>query len=153
MRVNEIMTRNPACCAPDTKLAEVARLMVEQDCGGIPVCEDDEAIGMITDRDITVRAVALGRNPLDMTASEVMSSPAVTVQQDMEVEECCEVLEEHGLRRVIVVDDQGYVCGIVAQADIAENLGEDEAGELVQVVSMMPPSPQQQMGGESVRAR
>jgi CBS domain-containing protein len=152
MQVSEIMTKNPACCTPDTKLADVAKMMLDQDCGAIPVCEGQKAVGMVTDRDITVRAVACGKNPLDMCARDIMSTPVVTVNADMDVEEACDMLEENGLRRVIVVDGSGCVCGIVAQADIAENLGEDEAGELVQAVSMQPPSPQQS-GDNGVRAR
>jgi len=153
MQVHEIMTKNPACCAPDTKLEEVARMMVEQDCGAIPVCDENHhPMGMITDRDITVRAVARGKNPLELTARECMSSPVVCISADADVEEACDLLEERGLRRVIVVDADGATSGIVAQADIAENLGEDEAGELVQAVSMQPPSPQQP-GAEGTRAR
>lgn len=153
MQIKDVMTRNPACCAPDTKLEEVARMMLEHDCGAIPVCDDDKAIGMITDRDITVRAVACGKNPLEMSARDVMSRPVVCVKEDADLEEAIEALEDNALRRVIVVDGQGRVCGIVAQADIAEHAPEEEAGELVQAVSTQPPSQQQQSPANGARAR
>ena len=71
MNVGEIMTKDPACCTPDTRLQEVAKMMVDNDCGCIPVVDDEGSkmpVGMITDRDITCRVVANGQNPLDLTA-------------------------------------------------------------------------------------
>ena len=82
MKVEEIMTKNPACCTADSKLQEVAQMMVTNDCGCIPVVENEESkkpIGMITDRDITIRTVAEGKNPLDLTAGDVMSDQVITV--------------------------------------------------------------------------
>src|SRR5213592_4067100 len=118
------MTRNPACCTADTNLQEVAMLMVEHDCGETPVVDSKKSmklIGVITDRDITIRTVAEGKNPLEMTAGDCMSTPCATVTQEMSVDECCKVMEENKVRRVPVVDEKGSCCGIVAQADIAEH--------------------------------
>ena len=138
MQVREIMTSNPACCTADTNLQEVAMLMVEHDCGETPVVADKKSmklIGVITDRDITVRTVAEGRNPLEMTAGDCMSTPCVTVTLDMSVDECCKVMEEYKVRRVPVVDEKGSCCGIVAQADIAQHATRQETAQVVKGVS------------------
>ena len=82
MQVREIMSDHVICCTPDTNLKDVAKLMAEHDCGDIPVIQDRDGrkpIGIITDRDITCRAVAEGRNPLELTAQDCMSKPVVTV--------------------------------------------------------------------------
>jgi CBS domain-containing protein len=136
--VKDIMTPDPACCGPETPLAEVARLMVENDCGCIPVVERHSpamAVGVVTDRDITTRTVAAGVNPLEMTARDVMSGPARTVTPETSVDDCLQVMETHMIRRVPVVDEDGCVCGIVAQADIALHTAKQKAAELVREVS------------------
>src|SRR6266436_8319549 len=119
MTVGQMMTANPACCRPDTSLEEVARTMVENDCGCIPVLDSTASgkpIGVITDRDICCRTVAEGKNPLEMTAADCMSTPAVTVMLNTSIDECCALMEEKQVRRVPVVDEQGACCGMVAQA-------------------------------------
>ena len=135
MTVAEIMTKDPACCAPDTSLQEVAKMMVDNDCGCIPVVQGGEPVGTVTDRDIAVRAVAAGKNPLDLTASDAMSSNVVSVAEDCSLDECCKVMEDHQIRRVLVVDASGACCGIIAQADIAANASTKDTGEVVQEVS------------------
>lgn len=138
MNVGEIMTKDPACCTPDTGLQEVAQLMVENDCGCIPVVDAEDSkmpIGMITDRDITCRVVANGQNPLDLTAQDAMTSTVVSVTPDTTIEECCNLMEESQIRRVAVVDENGACCGIIAQADIATNASDSKTAEVVQEVS------------------
>jgi len=127
MNARDIMTKDPACCMPDSKLTEVARMMMDHDCGQIPVIENQSTgkpVGVVTDRDIVIRAVAQGKDPLDMTAKDVMSSPAVTVTPDTRIEDCCQTLEDKQVRRVPVVDDRGRCCGMVSQADIAQHAPE-----------------------------
>ena len=138
MQVKDIMTPDPACCTPDTTLQRVAELMVENDCGEIPVIESvssTKPVGVVTDRDIVCRTVAKGLNPLSMTASDCMTTPAVTVMPDTPLEECIRVLEENQIRRVPVVDAGGACCGIVALADIARHAAKREAGEVIKEVS------------------
>ena len=137
MRVEEIMTRDPACCMPDTKLHEVAQLMADRDVGQIPVVESAsrKPIGVVTDRDITVRAVARGRNPLGLTVRDVMSSPAVTIGPDARIEDACRTLEDRRLRRMPVVAKDGSCCGVISQADIARHAPERMTGEVVRKVS------------------
>jgi CBS domain-containing protein len=138
MKVNDLMTKDPACCTPETGLQEVARLMVENDCGEIPVVDSKRTmrpVGVVTDRDIVVRCVAEGSNPLEMEAGDVMSSPVVTVSPDTTMEDVADLMEEHQLRRVPVVDEAGTICGIVAQADIARHANPREVAEVVKEVS------------------
>ena len=139
MNVKDIMTKNPACCTPETSLQEVARLLVEHDCGESPVVENTRSmklVGVITDRDITCRSGAVGKNPLEMTAGDCMSSPCITVTQDTSVEDCCQVMEDNQVRRVPVVDENGACCGIVAQADIAQRASTQETARVVKEISL-----------------
>src|SRR5215212_2001566 len=138
MKVGEIMTTNPAHCFDTTSLADVAKMMAECDCGSIPVVDGAETkkpIGTITDRDIVLRTVAHNKNPLTMLAGEVMTMDPVTVREDASFEEACEAMEKAQIRRILVVDENGACCGIVAQADIALKAGESQTAELVKDVS------------------
>ena len=138
MQVKEVMTADPACCISETGLQEVAKMMIDHDCGEIPVVENEETrlpIGVITDRDIVCRTVGQGLNPLDLTVADCMSKPCVTVTPDMSVEECSRIMEENKIRRVPVVDAAGSCCGIVALADIALHARRSVAAEVVKEVS------------------
>ncbi len=138
MEVREIMSENPACATAETNLQEVARMMVDNDCGCIPIVDREDTkrpIGMLTDRDITIRTVAEGKNPLNLTAGDVMTENVVTVTPDMSVEECCNLMEDKQIRRIAVVDQKGACCGMVAQADIAINAGDRKTADMVQEVS------------------
>ena len=90
---------------------------------------------MITDRDITCRAVAEGKNPLDLTASDAMTSTVISVTPEMSLEECLNLMEDSQIRRIAVVDKNGALCGIVAQADVAMTAGDHKTAEVVQEVS------------------
>jgi CBS domain-containing protein len=132
----DVMTPEPQCCSAETLLNEVANLMVEADCGEIPVVDaSNRLIGVVTDRDIVCRVVAKGKNPSAVTAEEIMTQPVVAVPADTTLDEVVAVMEENQIRRVPVVDGQGCVCGIVAQADVALVARESEVGELVREVS------------------
>jgi CBS domain-containing protein len=138
MQVRDLMTAEPACCTAETSLPEVARMMVDKDCGEIPVVDNASSkvpIGVVTDRDIVCRTIANGLNPLDLTAADCMSKPTVTVAPDMSLEECCRIMEEKLIRRVPVVDDRGSCVGIIALADIALHTGKNVAGHIVKEVS------------------
>src|SRR5829696_2975209 len=130
MQVSEIMTGNPAHATPDTSLHVIAQMMVENDCGCIPIVESEDTkspIGTITDRDIVIRTIAENRNPLDLQAEDIMTGGIVTVSPETSVEECCHLMESKQIRRVAVVDESGALCGMVAQADIAINATTDQA--------------------------
>ena len=138
MQVKEVMTADPVCCTPDTPIPVVARMMVHNDCGEIPVVEDKASklpIGVITDRDIVCRLVAKDINPQGTIAIDCMTKPCVTVTPDMSIEECCRILEDNQIRRVPVVDAGGSCCGIVALADVALQTRGSVAGKVVKEVS------------------
>lgn len=138
MKVREIMTENPACCTLATSLQEAAKMMNDNDCGCIPVVENEDSkkpIGVITDRDICCRTVAEGKNPLDLTVKDAMTSSVETVGENTSVEDCCNLMEDKQIRRVVVVDDNGGCCGIVAQADIAINAEGGKTAAVLQEVS------------------
>ena len=138
MSVQSIMTPNPACCTTSTSLQEVAKLMLDNDCGQIPVVAGDGSlrpIGVVTDRDIVVRLVAQGTDPSRATAGDAMSTPCVTVTCETSLRECCDVMESSQIRRVPVVDAKGELCGIVALADIALSGQDAKTVEVVKEVS------------------
>ncbi len=138
MQVKEIMTLDPFCCTADTSLEEVAKAMVEHDCGEIPVVrnsKDRTLIGVVTDRDIVCRLVARGRNPVDEAAESCMSMPVVAVRETTPIEACARIMEESQIRRVPVVNGGGMCCGIVSQADIAKHASRKITADLVRDVS------------------
>lgn len=138
MQVKDLMTDDVVCCTRDTNLQQVARLMVEHDCGAIPVMESSQSrrpVGIITDRDIACRTVAIGKNPLELTAGNCMTPSCITVDAGSSLEECCDLLEEHQLRRIVVLDGDGCCCGIIAQADIARGAPVSQTAEVVKQVS------------------
>jgi CBS domain-containing protein len=138
MQVKEIMTADPACCMPETALQEVALMMIDHDCGEIPVVENKDTkrpIGVITDRDIVCRIVAKGLNPLDLTVADCLTTPCVTVTPEMSLGACTWIMEDKKIRRVPVVDADGGCCGIVALADIARRGKSGVTAEVVKEVS------------------
>ena len=134
--VSSVMTQNPAACRVNTPLRDVARMMLDNDCGQIPVLDDQNRLmGVVTDRDIAIRNVAVGGSPL-AAAVEAMTSPVRTVRSDSDLMDCVCLMEEAKVRRVPVVDASGVLVGIVALADIAL-AGKDKAtAEVVQEVSV-----------------
>lgn len=132
----DFMTVDPQCCTADTPLNEVAKLMVECDCGEIPVVDSaKKLVGVVTDRDIVCRIVAEGKNPAAMTAQDAMTQPVISVTEDSSLEDVVALMEEHQIRRVPVVDASGGCCGIISQADVAMVAQESEVGEMVREVS------------------
>jgi len=122
----------------ETKLADVARLMIEHDCGEIPVVnnhEEKKLVGVITDRDICCRAVAQDLNPAAMNAKDCMTTPAISVFMDLPIESCLDLMEKKQIRRVPVVDHKGRCCGMVSLADIARKTEEWTTGSIVKNIS------------------
>jgi len=107
--------------------------MQEHDCGIIPVCEGTKLVGVITDRDITCRAVAAGR--IAVPVSGVMSKPVFTVREDQDVEAAIELLEAKQVRRLPVVDDRGNVVGIIAPSDLAPIFASTNVADFLLAVS------------------
>lgn len=138
MKVSEIMTHDPACATPDQNLIEVSRIMKDCDCGALPVVEDlasKKPLGIVTDRDIVIRGLAEEKDPFNTAIESCMTRSLVTVSPEDKVEECISKMERHQVKRILVVDANGSVAGIVVQAHIARNVGKKETGELVQDIS------------------
>ena len=141
----DVMTQDPACCSPTTTLDQVAKMMVENNCGEIPIVDrSNHPIGVITDRDIVCRVVAQGKNPTGQTADSCMTRRVVTVPDDAPVDEVISTMEDYQIRRVPVVDDSGCYAGIIAQADIAATEPPRKTAELVSEIS-------RDMGSPSLR--
>ena len=152
MQVKEIMTQNPTCCTPDSTLQEVALMMKENNCGCIPVVDSRagmKPVGTITDRDITIRTVADNHNPITMKASDIMTTNIATVTPRASAEKCFDVMEDREIRRVLVVDEQGKCCGIVAQADIVQSGAKpSRTNKVIREISESDASPNQRISGE-----
>ncbi len=138
MKVHDIMTEDVACCTTDTSLQDVARVFEECDCGAIPVVESEDnhrVIGMVTDRDIVIRCIAKGRNPLEATAGDCMTPDVETISRNADLDECIQLMERLQVRRVPVVDEQRNCVGIIAQADIARKAPEHEVADVLREIS------------------
>ena len=136
MKVHEIMTAHARCVGPENTLVEAAGLMRELDVGALPVCDEDRLAGMVTDRDITLRGVAGGRDPNTTPIRDVMSPGIVYVFADQEVEEVARIMEQRQIRRVPVLNREKRLVGIVSLGDIAVKEGKDSrSGDTLQSIS------------------
>jgi CBS domain-containing protein len=136
--VREIMSTGVECANVGETLVEAARKLRDLDVGALPICgEDNRLKGMLTDRDITVRVVAEGRDPGTIKVEELAEGKPFTIGADDSVEEALRTMKEHDVRRLPVIDGHDLV-GIVSQADVARHLPEDKVGELVEAISGAP---------------
>lgn len=132
----DIMTPDPACCSPNTTLDRVAKMMLQNNCGEIPIVDvNDCVVGVVTDRDIVCRIVAEGMNPAAHIAESCMSKPVVTIREDASLAEIISTMEKHQIRRLPVVTDGGGCAGIISQADLARTGPKEEIAELLREVS------------------
>ena len=134
MKVSDVMTKNVETVRPDQPAREAARFMLQADAGSIPVTDGDRLVGMITDRDIAVRGVALGYGP-DTPVSELMSSGVVSALASELIEEAARKMGEAQVRRLPVVDDQQRLVGIVSLGDLARESDEETATQALEGVS------------------
>jgi len=135
MKVRECMSRDVEIANPDQSIREAAMIMARIDAGAIPVADGDRLVGMLTDRDIAVRAVAEGNDLSNATAGDYMTKPVTTVPDTCNLDDVAKVMEQAQIRRVVVVDGKGCVAGIVAQADIALAGRDGKTAEIVKQVS------------------
>lgn len=132
--IREVMTAEVRACEPGTTIVDAAKVMAREDVGPVPIVQDGRLVGLVTDRDIVVRVVAEGRDPTSTTVEQIASRDLVTVSPDENLEEALNLLAQHQVRRLPVVEGDRLV-GIVAQADIAR-LGKDKkTGEVVEEIS------------------
>jgi CBS domain-containing protein len=136
---SDVMTRNPVCALPDDSVASVAQLMKERDIGPIPIVEDivsKRLLGIVTDRDLAMKVVAEGRDPNTTKVRDVMTQDVVTCRDDDEIQATLEAMSQHQLRRILVVNAENTLVGIIAQADIATRMDQPEkTGEVVKEIS------------------
>lgn len=136
MKLASIMTGGIETIAPHATLAEAAKKMASQDIGSLPVCaERRRVVGIITDRDITVRAVARGMDPNATRVEEVMTRDVLSCSADAEVEHACALMESRQVRRLLVTGQDDAPVGIVSLGDIALCLRESQSGEVLKKVS------------------
>jgi CBS domain-containing protein len=140
-KVREVMTDRPRCVTLETPISEVAQLMESEDIGSLPVLEGDQLAGMITDRDIVVRAIAQGKDPRGMPVREVASRELVTVYADDDLSNALEKMASQQVRRLPVVDEENRLVGVLAQADVALEVKEKAVGEMVEEISKSPTGP------------
>ena len=136
MKIKDVMTRAVQTVRPDQTLQEAAAKMKALDVGPIPVTDGDRLVGMITDRDIVVRAVAEGRDSRTTKVREAMTSEVVCCNEDDDVTEAATKMKDRQIRRIVVVDGQQRVAGIVSLGDIAVDTSDEKmSGRVLEEVS------------------
>jgi CBS domain-containing protein len=118
----DIMTNDPVSCAPGDVVEKAANLMRQNDVGPVPVVDDDKLVGIVTDRDLTLKVLAEGRDPKRTRVQDVMTREVVTCRTDDDVQKALEAMSEHQIRRIPVVDEEDRLVGMIAQADVATNM-------------------------------
>lgn len=124
MQVSDVMTKNPVCAQPNTTLQQVGQMMVDCDCGGIPICDpqSNRLIGFVTDRDIVCRVVAKGLNTAEQTAQSAMTTDLHTINADAKADDCLDLMHRYKVKRIPVVDEQNRIVGIVAESDMVRKV-------------------------------
>jgi CBS domain-containing protein len=136
MLLKDIMTPDPRCVSPDDSLRDAAYMMRDRDVGALPVCENDQLAGMITDRDIVVTAVADGKDPRTTKVREAMSSAVFYCFEDEDVNEAARTMQEKQVRRLVVLNRDKRLVGIVSLGDLASEFGDRQrSAEVLQDVS------------------
>ncbi|AEY66291.1 CBS domain-containing protein [Clostridium sp. BNL1100] len=118
MKVKDIMTTNVTYVEPNASILDTAKLMQQHNVGSIPVCDKGSVVGMVTDRDIVVRNIAIGKNPQQTPVSDIMTTGITSVSPDMDMSQVTKMMADSQIRRVPVVD-QNNLVGIVALGDVA----------------------------------
>ena len=135
MKINQIMTHNVEVIEPTGVLQEAAQKMERLNVGSLPVCNGQRLVGMITDRDITVRSVAQGQNPTQTQVSAVMTPELIYCYDDQDVKEAAELMERHQIRRLPIINRDKNLVGIVALGDLAVDASTRHSGEILEKVS------------------
>jgi CBS domain-containing protein len=140
MHASDIMTSDPRCCSPNDSLRDVAQMMRDIDCGAVPVVDNGRIIGIVTDRDLVVRALASGRGA-DAKVGDVITSDPRCCGTDDDLRDVEQIMAENQVRRVPIVDADGHCVGIVSQADLAlaavagQRVSEREVAVVVERIS------------------
>jgi CBS domain-containing protein len=134
MKVEQIMTTDVQCCCGTDSIQKAAQAMKNYNCGSIPVCDNKKVIGLITDRDIVLKAVAKGKH--DVRIEDCMTNNVVTASPDMDAHEAADLMARHQIRRLPIVNAQNELCGIVSIGDLATvDIHINEAGDALSKIS------------------
>jgi CBS domain-containing protein len=133
--IRDLMTSNPTTIEPNKTVVDAAKLMRDEDAGLIPVVEGQKLIATITDRDIALRVVAEGKDAGSTNVRDVASTRLVTVDPDQSLDEALRLMARNQVRRLPVVEEDGKLVGIVAQADVARHTSDEKTGEVVEQIS------------------
>jgi len=134
-QISEVMTSDPRTVTADSSVAEAARLMRDEDTGIAPITEGERLVGVITDRDIAIAVVAEGKDPQSTKVTEIAARDLVTIDPQQELDEALRLMAQHQVRRLPVVEEDGKLVGILAQADIARHADPERTGEVVEEIS------------------
>jgi CBS domain-containing protein len=134
-KISELMSPNPCAIDADKPVAYAARMMKDEDVGLAPIVEGDRLVGTLTDRDIVTRVVAEGKDPQSVTVREVSSTNLVTDDPKQDLDEALRLMASNQVRRLPVVEEDGRLVGVVAQADVAREAKDKQTGELVEEIS------------------
>jgi CBS domain-containing protein len=134
MKVRDLMTAEPVSCRPEEPCAQAATLMRQEDCGSIPVVRDGKLVGIVTDRDIVIRAVAAGKDPRTTAVSEIMSADPITIGPDADAAEAARMMADRQVRRLPVVED-GRLVGMLVTAQLARSEPPREVGDTMKDIS------------------
>jgi CBS domain-containing protein len=133
--IRDAMTSNPRGVETSTPVVEAARLMKSEDVGSLPILEGERLVGMVTDRDIVLRVVAEGKDMQSSTVGEIASRDLVTIDPQQDLDEALRLMAQHQVRRLPVVEEDGRLVGILAQADVATSGQDAKTGQLVEEIS------------------
>jgi CBS domain-containing protein len=135
MKVKDAMHEGVTWVGPETPVRELARSMRDEGIGSIPVGENDRLIGMVTDRDIAIKAFVDGKDPASLTARDVMSGPILYCRTEEDIDDAARLMEQHQVRRLPVIDENKRMVGILSLGDIASASSSALTGEVTQSVA------------------
>jgi CBS domain-containing protein len=133
--VQDAMTSNPCAIDADKPVSYAAKMMKDEDVGLAPIVEGGRLVGTVTDRDIVTRVIAEGRDPNSTSVRDIASTDLVTIDPQQELGEALQLMAQHQVRRLPVVEEDGKLVGVVAQADVAEHAPSTETGRMVEEIS------------------
>lgn len=135
MKITESMTAKPCAIDAEKPVAYAAKMMKDEDVGLAPIVEGERLIGTLTDRDIVTRVVAAGKDPETTKVSDVATKDVVTVDPGQDLEEALRLMAQHQVRRLPVVEEDGRLVGVLAQADVAQDVSPEQTGRVVEQIS------------------
>jgi CBS domain-containing protein len=133
--VHEAMASNPCAIDADKPVSYAAKMMKQEDVGLAPIVEGDRLVGTVTDRDIVTRVIAEGRDPDSTSVREIASKQLVTIDPQQGLDDALQLMAQHQVRRLPVVEEGGRLVGVVAQADVAEHASSKDTGRMVEEIS------------------